>query len=364
MRRWRGTLGRGVFGWIAVGAAVALAACGSSSGGAGGGSTTTTTTTTTTTPGAGAQPPAAGAMNAGDGVTTAVFAATRMDLGVGTPGSSEPAWSALGFDIDGQASTALSSGLCEPRAGATADDAYPDGERGIDNAFGKSVVSMLLQVQPKLAEELNKAIAEGSFTLLLAIDKLGASADYNPLAARAYGASALGQVPVLDGDDVWPISRGSLADPSDPTSVRVRFPASYLVGNTWVSGPRTDFAFRAWIGGAFVDVALRAAVVSMELDAAHKTAKRGVISGVWPTAQLVTLVRRAAGGASKVLCSGALIENIVKQIEAASDILQDGTQDPGKPCDGISIGLGFEATAARLGDLAPAEEQGPDPCAP
>ena len=33
----------------------------------------------------------------------------------------------------------------------------------------------------------------------------------------------------------------------------------------------------------------------------------------------------------------------------ASDIMQDGTQDPTKTCDGISIGIGFEARVVQLG---------------
>jgi hypothetical protein len=40
-------------------------------------------------------------------------------------------------------------------------------------------------------------------------------------------------------------------------------------------------------------------------------------------------------------------------IGQASDILQDGTQDPTKTCDGITIGLGFEADAVLLGPAVP-----------
>ena len=41
------------------------------------------------------------------------------------------------------------------------------------------------------------------------------------------------------------------------------------------------------------------------------------------------------------------------QIEQASDILTDGTQDPTQTCDGISIGLGFDALPDQLGTTAP-----------
>ncbi len=34
---------------------------------------------------------------------------------------------------------------------------------------------------------------------------------------------------------------------------------------------------------------------------------------------------------------------MIGQIEESTDILADGTQDPDKDCDGISIGLTFDA---------------------
>ena len=41
---------------------------------------------------------------------------------------------------------------------------------------------------------------------------------------------------------------------------------------------------------------------------------------------------------------------IIEQVKRASDIMVDGTQDPTKTCDGISVGLGFEAQAGALGN--------------
>jgi hypothetical protein len=44
----------------------------------------------------------------------------------------------------------------------------------------------------------------------------------------------------------------------------------------------------------------------------------------------------------------------LRHIQQASDILTDGTQDPTKTCDGISIGLGFEMVDAARGGVGPA----------
>jgi hypothetical protein len=38
--------------------------------------------------------------------------------------------------------------------------------------------------------------------------------------------------------------------------------------------------------------------------------------------------------------------------------MADGSQDPSKTCDGISMGLGFEMNEAQLGDVGPANPVG------
>jgi hypothetical protein len=48
------------------------------------------------------------------------------------------------------------------------------------------------------------------------------------------------------------------------------------------------------------------------------------------------------------LCTDPLLEQAV---ESAADILVDGSVDLTRPCDGISIGVGFEAVAALLGPV-------------
>lgn len=71
-----------------------------------------------------------------------------------------------------------------------------------------------------------------------------------------------------------------------------------------------------------------------------------------------------AGSLNPSLCPpSATFESIAQQIRQASDILADGTQDPGVTCNGISIGLGFEAEAATLGVVFDAPVP-PDPCNP
>jgi hypothetical protein len=53
------------------------------------------------------------------------------------------------------------------------------------------------------------------------------------------------------------------------------------------------------------------------------------------------------------LCSPSTFDGIAQQLRQSSDIFVDGTQGPNKICDGISIGLGFEAKSVMLGDVLP-----------
>ena len=72
--------------------------------------------------------------------------------------------------------------------------------------------------------------------------------------------------------------------------------------------------------------------------------------------------RRIVGALDSNLCSGSAVEGILNQIRQSSDILMDGTQDPGKTCDGISLGIGFSGKLIKLGDIAEAGEPATNPC--
>ena len=327
-------------------------------GGAGAGAGTTTSVEH-------ASPPRPGEARPGDGDGTAVFALTKLWLGGGSgDAATGPSFAKLGYDLDGRLSTEASTDLCRPRRGALPVDVYVDGERGIDNAFGRAVLPILTAAAPTAQAQLNAGLAAGQMTLLFAIDALGSGASYRPLTARAYAGSSLGAPPKLDGSDRWPIAPESLLDPGDPQSARVRFDQSYLVQNVWVSGPGGALSLQLSLGGTTTTLTLGSAIITMTLDEAHKAGTSGVIAGILPTATLIEVLRKVAGTIDPGLCAGPLIDSIARQLEAASDILVDGTQDPAKDCDGISVGLGFEATRAALGPVASASAPAADPCAP
>lgn len=75
-------------------------------------------------------------------------------------------------------------------------------------------------------------------------------------------------------------------------------------------------------------------------------------------------MKKNAGSFDPSFCdlNGPTMASILTQVEQAADILVDGTQDPTKTCDAISIGIGFDAVAVTLGPVVAAPVP-TDPCA-
>ncbi len=311
-----------------------------------------------------AEPPEPGPDAAPDGTGATVFAIQRFFFGGtdldGTPNPTN-GWKQYGYDIDGKVSTAESTDLCKTRNAAAPKNVYPDGIDGRDNSFGKNVLPIYLGIASDFEGKVNEKIAAGEFTVLLSLDKLGSSDAYNPLLTKVYDGAPLEGPPKFDGTDVWPVKPETLNNAADITTAKVTFDESYLVDNTFVTRPVGTLVIPNLLFGSD-PITIHEAVVTMKLDAAHKNATEGVISGVLDTAELTAQLRTAAGRFDPSLCEGATIESIVAQFEQASDILKDGTQDTTKTCDGISIGLGFTASVVELGTIADPEAPTEDPC--
>ena len=173
---------------------------------------------------------------------------------------------------------------------------------------------------------------------------------YDPLAAQIAEGGHLGSMPTFDGTDLWPLIAGTQAS----------FPNGYVVGDTWVSGPGQPIVIALSADGVTLNLAIHHPVVTMPLDAAHQKATRGILSGVIPTSPLLQQLQIALSPTPTLGCDDGGLSGLA-QIAEASDILQDGTQDPTQTCDGISIGLGFDALPVQLGPTVQPLPQ-PFPC--
>lgn len=283
----------------------------------------------------------------GEGTT---FAVTKLAFGNGNSGE----WKKVGFNIDGLVSTGASKDVCTPNSGGMPGTAYPDGEDGIDNSFGKNLLPTLLSLDPTWPTDVNNSIQNGFFDVLLKLYCLPPTGDNPVFTTKLFAGKSLGKKPKFDGTDMWPVSPELLSDLKDPESSTILFEKSSLVDSLYSSGKDGNFILTIPITvqgkNASIKLTLYSASVTMTLGADRKSATGGTIGGVLNTEEFVAEVKKI--GHLLDLCDSQIFDGVITQVRQASDILSDGTQDPNKMCDGISIGLQFEMKEAQIGSVA------------
>lgn len=329
--------------------------------------------------GPGVTPIGPGGKQDGDGAGT-VLAIHKLYLGDtdrnGTP--SPNAWKLFGFDLDGKTSAKTSTDLCKPAGGAKPSAVNEDGEEGRDNSFGKIILPIVTSLAADASTQINDSIDGGAFTIMLSMEKIGNGDNYNPLLTKLYGGARLvddmgmDAVPKWDGSDVWPVIPELLMG-GDITKPLVQFESSYLakdpktMARTWVSGSAATIKLNLSIAGFTLGLDIHSALISADLSPDNTKATNGTIAGIINTDQLIMELAKIAGSFDKNLCPpSSTFESIAGEIRQASDILTDegdgNHQDPSKTCDGISIGLGFDSDAVKLGPVAKPADPQADPC--
>ncbi|WP_437982281.1 hypothetical protein [Sorangium sp. So ce117] len=294
-----------------------------------------------------------------------VLAIDKIFLGDTNPDTSinwATGWKNYGLDIDGELSTAGSSNLCRLVGNGLPNRVYFDGPGGIDNSFGKILIPLIRIFNYSPSAKITDEISAGAFTMVLVIEGLGDDDSYYPLAATMYSGARLPSSPGWNGQDVWPVLARPMEESADNTAPNGVFRESYLVDNTWVSGTDGALDLKLRISKGYLDLKLRHVVITAQLDKDHHSAISGTISGVIKTDTFIDDARKFAASLNEGFCSGNIVDAMLSQIRSASDILEDGTQDPSRDCDAISIGVGFTAKEVRLGDTVPAPEPPADPC--
>lgn len=295
----------------------------------------------------------------------AVLAIHELWLGDTTP-DGEPsmdAWRGYGFDLDGKPSTAQSTDLCQPLKDASAKSVYPDGDDGIDNNFGHHIVPILLGLSPTLSADASTSIDQGKApTTLFRLGLLGTP--HGTAEALPCDRDWQSPPPAWDGSDAWRARTDGL-EGADPASPRAHFTESEVVRTSsgtlvWRARGADGLRLLVATAGFVLPIPLRAVRVTAVLseDLTHMT--EGRLGGV---IDLELFVHELSMLGADVLENGCPSPTsflpLATPIYQAADILANGSQDPALPCDGISIGLGFEAEAAGIEGTV---EIPPDPC--
>ena len=301
------------------------------------------------------------------GTAPRVLAISTLRVGDADPQGNQTAnaWQGYGFNIDGLHFTSSKSlEHCVPQSGAKPADVVLDGVGGVDNSFGKNIVPILLGLASDLPQQVQAGIDTGLGTEVLSLDGLDDVTD--EIAMKASFAAVTG----VDGG-----MGGVIAPPAGDWSAYAwrpfantppsPFDTSYLTKNTWVSGSATaTIAFTLSFSGYDLPLTIHLARMTLPLAVDHASGKGGKIGGVLVTEELAAAIKAIAGKVSPSLCQGSALDGVLAQIRQGSDIMVDGTQTPGATCDGVSIGLGFDAKRAQLATTPAPKVTPKDPCAP
>jgi hypothetical protein len=291
-----------------------------------------------------------GAPSAGSG--NVVLALSKIYFG-DTDRSDNPsmdAWQQFGLNIDDKVTGTASTDVCTPVGGSYCETQL-DGNDGIDNSFGENVMPILGTLDSTFSTAANAALQSGDATMIVELDGAGAGPSYTPMTAGLLRAVPIAS-PLWNGADVRDIDTASLVDGAiaRPASV---FPDGYMNQRTWVGLPSTGTAWldlHLIVGGhAMPPVPIQHVQIVMNVAADGSSATQGTLAGVIRTSDAVAWAELWALDDLKQQCSQDAAQSLGEQVAQASDIMSDGTNGPGQTCDGISVGLGFEAVAVQLG---------------
>lgn len=300
--------------------------------------------------------------------TRRVFAVQEVFLGDTTrEGTSDPknAWRQYGYNLDGLVTSRTSKDTCTPASGGSIIE---DGDDGIDNSFGQSIYPTIVTFASDATQRLNKSIADGSFTIMFDTQGLtdDATQTNSGLFAQvlAGGEFSTTGKPTFTTADKWPVRPEILTDGKTiEKGSKVQFKNAYIANGTFVNGSEpATIKLSLVISGISLDLNIRQAIVTFDHSTKNGLAN-GTIAGILDTEELVDGVRKIAGRIASSLCQGSTIESVISSIEQASDILNDGTNKSGVPCNAISVGLGFTAKEIGIPDaIGDIGEPGDDPC--
>jgi len=293
------------------------------------------------------------------GGSTWVMAAQTLYLGdTALDGTPDPTsgWKQYGLDLDGRISTKTSTDLCKPATGGSPAAVYPDGDDGIDNSFGKNVLPVLLGLYSDASAQMNQAITNGQFTVLVAIDHFSPGESCRT-SARLYLASPRAAPPSFDGYDTWPL------DPDFLLSAVNVYPEVEVRGTKLRSVTEGSFDLRIpWLGTSKV-FPLRQARLEIDFDPTYQSATC-MLGGVMDREKYIDEISRISAHLDASFCdpSSPTLQAILNQVRQASDMPLSGVHDPAVECDAISIGMAFRMTPAILGGIGTPAPPPLDPC--
>lgn len=277
---------------------------------------------------------------------TYVLALRSIDLGENTD---KPP----GYDLDGQCT-------CVNEAGPTCVGTKQqcDAPNGIDNTMASlmKLVSLAAGTGSFGSSYFSAKANDGHWSALIEVKRYNGlkddpNVDVALYVSPGFGATDAGP-PTWAGDDAWPVSAASLdADSGAPL---YRSKGAYVSNNVLVAALPT--AALAISGGTErITINITGGVLTGELQNAGGVLRitNGILAGRWREEDVFKALSSYRDSDGKPFCTDFAIfySNAKGAVCGNRDILADGTGAKSLPCDSLSLGLGYTAEPAKLGDV-------------
>ena len=248
---------------------------------------------------------------------------------------------------------------CQRPAGPNAQALPPacDGPRGVDNA-ARGLFAVLAQGKVSSEAAINDSIAKGSAGLVIRIRRYNGLPDDAQVDVAVYasqGFSGAGDAgPAFDGGDPWSIDQASVLNYWAETP-------RYVTTNAYVSGGTLVATLQlpvivGWSSGQPIIVELEGGQIQAKITMAGAkiSGLRGKLGGRWRVDKLLTALQLVPDplDSSKRLCGdNPTFVALKSTFCSAADIASNPSDDGVGVCDAVSLGLGFEASAAVIGPV-------------
>ncbi|MEZ4374709.1 MAG: hypothetical protein R3B07_28100 [Polyangiaceae bacterium] len=304
------------------------------------------------------QPPARPSVqDSGSGAPTSIW--VLKDIIIDQP---DPAWKDIGYDLDG---------LCtEPPDNAVeclaenASGPARDGNDGVDNAFGATVIPLLKAADVTIQQSAQSNQNEGQSAIVVHVDGWNGQDD-DPsvqvwMAETAYaipdGSTDPG-TPAWDGTDTFYVPDAAFNN-GDVNSPIIGNDNAYIAGRTLVMRlpDRSAFPFQTSDGQVFLK--LTDATLTGQISADGTSMSNVILAGRWAGQDVLdTLVYIN-------ICPNSLEYGLVQNLlQNSADIrATKGTGGPGAICDAVSIGIQLTGYPGKFGGLIPSQPL-VNPCA-
>ncbi|MCK6532986.1 MAG: hypothetical protein L6Q84_08450 [Polyangiaceae bacterium] len=306
------------------------------------------------------------------------FAMRRIYFGISKRGTAERdpnAWRAIGWDLDGLATTKqeLDDGKAKTCKSSGESNVLQDGFDGRDNALGASLMQFIGNADANGEHVANQSIESGTATLLLVLGDVNDVENDPHVNGAVYLSTSdkgLPTAPKWDGTDVRQVWNASMF--TDTINTTASFPDGYIRDGVWVSGDQhkadMTLVFPIYVNAYPIPMVLQLAGRSGWLTAAVKKGAGGPGTfGFTMTAEQLygtffPLFKRVLGCDSPVGTTHGLVSGFKSNVDVQGS--NAWAPDPNLGCDSVSWGLDVEWAPIAYADWQhPVAAESTPPCA-